>query len=605
MDAQKRRRPGACVFALLLLLAPCILPRAHAASVVPLTVRDGRCEAVLATARPDEQLYLVLGSLSRAAGPCRVTVRTEATTGPETVPIEPPARDRAEAAYLCELGERLERVRRRRTQFEQFVSLAEPPREKVFHLFTGEQDFRNTREYAAVAAELRAVGRHCQVYVDRNHRDRAGLQPTVEDAVRTFDEAVYPLARRQLGQVLDVDRDGRFTILFTPWLARLQKGKVALGGFVRGSDFYRDVAAPFGNHCDMMYLNTDLKPGPHLRTLLAHEYTHAVVFSEHVFGEYLPVAGRRDEESWLNEALAHMAEEAHGYSWSNLDYRVSAFLNAPQRYRLVVPDYYGAGIWRDPGTRGSAYLFLRWCRDRCGADLPARLIQSNLQGTLNLEVAAQQRFADLFREWSAALLLAGTGAAADGVAPLRGLDLRRPLGSRMLCGPRCEEVPLHRGDHEIHVAGTGVAYVLLHSPGAARSRVTVTADPAAELQVSLIRLPGRTARLSLRCETGPDGKSVRLTVRTHGGAVRLENAAWERLVPSGEAATDTSYRPGAQTGTTVRAWFGEPGLEPGESRRSASLPIPAGATLVFRVTGTDRQGNPVTTQAVHGARPAP
>jgi len=402
-----------------------------------------------------------------------------------------------------------------------------------------------------------------------------------------------------------VDRDGRFTILFTPLLARLQKGKVALGGFVRGSDFYRDVAAPFGNRCDMMYLNTDLKPGPHLRTLLAHEYTHAVVFSEHVFGEYLPVAGRSDEESWLNEALAHVVEEAHGYSWSNLDYRVSAFLNSPQRYRLVVPDYYGAGIWRDPGTRGSAYLFLRWCRDRCGADLPARLIQSNLQGTLNLEVAAQRRFADLFREWSAALLLAGTGAAADGVAPLRGLDVCRPLGNRLLCGPRCEQVPLHRGSHEMQMAGTGVAYVLLHSPAAACSRVTVTADRAAELQVTLIRLPGRNARLHVRCVAEPDGKSVRLTVTADGGAVRLDDAAWERLVPGGEAATDTSYLPDIKAGTAVRAWFGEPGLKAGESRRSDPLSIPTRVPLVFRVTGTDEQGHPVTAVAVYDDRPAP
>src|SRR5262249_54805889 len=147
-------------------------------------------------------------------------------------------------------------------------------------------------------------------------------QATLDDAVRTFDEEVHPKARQHLGRVLDVDRDGRFTLLFTPWLGKLQRGKVALSGFVRGCDFQRELAAPFSNRCDMMYLNTDLKPGSHLRTILAHEYTHAVVFSEHVFGEYLPGAARQDEESWLNEALAHLAEDLHGHEWSNLDYRV-------------------------------------------------------------------------------------------------------------------------------------------------------------------------------------------------------------------------------------------------------------------------------------------
>src|SRR5208337_4955642 len=120
------------------------------------------------------------------------------------------------------------------------------------------------------------------------------------------------------GCPLDVDRDGRFTLLFTAWLRKLQDGKVAVGGFVRGSDFYRDLEAPFSNRCDMMYLSTDLKPGPYLRTLIAHEYTHAVIFCEHVLGDHVAGLAARDEESWLNEGLAHLAEEMHGYSWDNL-----------------------------------------------------------------------------------------------------------------------------------------------------------------------------------------------------------------------------------------------------------------------------------------------
>ena len=251
-----------------------------------------------------------------------------------------------------ELAQRLERARQQRPPREQFPPLPAPPPLKVFHLFTGDQDFHDTAAYTAVVGVLRAVGRHCQVYVDRAHTDLRGLQPTIDDAVRTFDEQVYPVAQRRLGQALDVDRDGRFTILFTSWLDRLQRGTVSLGGFVRGSDFYRDMAAPFGNRCDAMYLNTNLKPGPHLRTVLAHEYTHAVVFSEHVFGDYLPVASRQDEESWLNEALAHVVEELHGHSWTNLDYRVSAFLSRPERYRLVVEDYYAADLFRSHGNRG-------------------------------------------------------------------------------------------------------------------------------------------------------------------------------------------------------------------------------------------------------------
>src|SRR5206468_3607382 len=129
-------------------------------------------------------------------------------------------------------------------------------------------------------------------------------------------------------------------------------------------------------------------------------------------------------------------EDLHGYSWSNLDYRISAFLSAPHRYQLVVPDYYGTGLWRNHGSRGTTYLFLRWCLDGHGADLPARLIQTNLVGVANVEAATEVPFADLFRRWSVALLLSGTNLAPDGFTPLRRIDLYRPLAERLLCGPR-------------------------------------------------------------------------------------------------------------------------------------------------------------------------
>ncbi len=591
MRARTHRPPRIRLLPALLLLASCDPFAARANPPLPLAVRGGRCEAVLETAHRDQQYYLVVGSLAREPGLFRVTVRTEPTDAPVHLPVQPPTANPAEINFLRELGQRLERARRSGAGRERFPPQPSPLRQRVFHLFTGDQDFQNPRAYAEVVGELRTVGRHCQVYVDRAHSDPRGLQATVDDAVRTFDEEIYPRACARLGHALDVDRDGRFTILFTGVLDRLQDGKVTLDGFVRGSDFYRDVAAPFGNRCDVMYLNTRLKPGPHLRTLLAHEYVHAVVFSEHVFGEYLPVASRQDEESWLNEALAHLNEEAHGYSWSNLDYRIGAFLSCPQRYRLVVRDYYADGVWRDPGTRGAAYLFLRACRARCGDDLPARLVRSNLQGVLNLEVATQRPFAELFRDWCTSLL--------QPAAPGDKVDIRRPLASRMLCGPRHEELTLSDGRHELRLAGTSAGYLLLHSPSGARTRVTVTADPAAGLQVTLVRVPRGCARLTVRCEPCPAGGGVRLNVTAHGAAVKLDAATWERLVPTGKPARDTSYRPGQ----TSAAWFGAGELKARETRRSEVLRLPvaedAAGELVFKVTGMDTAGNQVTGWAVY------
>ncbi len=554
--------------------------------VLPVAIQGGRGEVVLATPNAGDKFYLLVGCLAQDTALHRVTVRTAPAAGPASVPLDTAAPDPDWRRRTAPLHEVLARARRDRPPAPE-PRPAEPPRQRRFCLFIGEHDFHNPESYVTVTADLRAAGRHCLAYVDHDYPDPDALQPTVADAVAAFDRDIYPQARRRLGRALDVDGDGRFTILFSGWLARLSRGKVALGGFVRGSDFYRDLAAPFGNRCDMLYLNTDLRPGPHLRTLLAHEYTHAVVFSEHLFGGWLPGGPRQEEESWLNEAVAHLNEDLHGYGWSNLDYRISAFLSAPERYPLVVPDYYGTNLWRTPGTRGAAYLFLRWCADRHGADLLPRLVQTSLSGPANVEAATQERFADLFRQWSAALALGGAGLPAEGTTPLKRIDPRQPLGDRLLCGPRFTEVPLSGGRHEAEVSGTAVAYLLLHSPAGPCSRVTVTADPSAGLQVTLIRLPAEAPRLSLRCEAGERPGTVRLALTAPDAAVRLEAAAWERLSPAGKA-EDTSYRPGHDG---VREWFGDERLKAGECRRSRIVELPRGeGPWVVKVIGRDAAG---------------
>jgi hypothetical protein len=566
-------------------------------AVVPLAVEQGRCQCVLATPQPGDKYLLIVGSLSRRAGPYLVQVASGPATGPAVLPVEQPSGDPSWSAEVASRHARL--ARRRRCWQGTLVPSADPPRERLFHLFIKGHDFHDPDNYVTVPARLQAVGRHCQVYVERDVPEASRLGPAVAEAVRVFDQEVYPRARRWLGEALDVDRDGRFTILFTGWLAKMADGPSGLGGFVRASDFYRDLQPPFGNRCDMMYLNTDLEPGSRLRTILAHEYTHAVVSSEHLFGPYLPEVSRQDEENWLNEALAHLAEDWHGYGWCNLDYRISAFLSAPERYQLVVPDYHRAGLWRSHGHRGATYLFLRWCTDRHGPDLVRRLVQSNLAGVDNLEVASQERFRDLFRQWSAALhcsLALRNTRRVDGfpLSPLARFDLYLPLEGRLLCGPRFHPVGMSGGCGEVTVAGTSAACFLLHSSAADHAQVSITADPEAELQVTLVRLPA-SGRLAVQAQR--QGDRFRLVAAAHDQDLTLQSAAWERLVPATNRPGDTSFRPEIAGRQMVADWFGEPHLPAGQSRSSVWLPLPdwkqAGVPLVCKVLALDALGNRV------------
>jgi hypothetical protein len=451
------------------------------ATIFPLRCQGQRCEFVLPASAGRH--LLILGSLAQDLGPHQVRLRVEPTEKQERLPVMEEKDDSGHQIALKELAEKLRQARENREP-PKTPPTAQPAPTRSFHVFVKE-DLLDRNSYVEVVGQLRATGRRCLVYVDRDW-DARSLEATINDAVRTFDEHVFPRSVL-LGRCADVDCNGKFIILFTGWLSRMSNGAVSLGGFVRGTDLSGDMPRPFGNHADMMYLNTDLVPGPHLRTLLAHEYTHAVIYSEHVLTEYLPGVARLDEECWLNEGIAHLVEDMHGFCWSNLDHRIGAYLQAPQRYPLVVPDYYHTGLWRTPGVRGSTYLFLRWCVDRFGEGLLTRLIQTNLTGVANLEVATGEPFEKLFREWSVAMALSGTCLSCETVSPLKRLSLRGPLGREVLHGVHVSKLS-ERDDQDVAVSGTSVAYFLL-APSAQRARVVVDAEEGTAVQLTVIRLP--------------------------------------------------------------------------------------------------------------------
>ena len=298
-------------------------------------------------------------------------------------------------------------------------------------------------------------------------------------------------------------------MLLSPWLSRLQGGQTSVGGFVRGSDFQTGLERPFSNRCDMMYVNSGTLPGPHLRTLLIHEYTHAVCFSRRAGdggSNWFP-----DEEDWLNEAIAHCAETFFGGGWSNLDYRISRFLNDTSAFPLVVDDYYRAGLWRCHGCRGATYLFLRYCVERFGTQTLTRLIANPARGTRNIACATGCPFDRLFRDWTLSLLQNGSRSARHSDADLQQsppgltaqpelapLDLHGPLGNWGLAGPRHRTWNVDAGPLALEIKGSAAAYVdLFASAAAGRRRIRIHGPKGARLQLSLIREPDDAPRMNV------------------------------------------------------------------------------------------------------------
>jgi hypothetical protein len=480
-------------------------------------------------------------------------------------------------------------------------------------------DVTSASNYSSVQAQLLAVGRRVQVYADR--RDAAKVKPDVlRDIVSTFDEKIFPTAARLWGPARDVDRDGRFTVLLTSRLAHLGDGRLAVDGYARAADLDANLTAPFSNRCDMMYLNAELGAGPHLRTILAHEYTHAVTASRKPPGI--------EEAAWLDEALAHLVEDLHHFSRSNLDYRVDAYLAAPERYQLVVEDYYAANLFRSHGNRGGTYLFLKFCVDLYGPELITALIRSPRRGVANLEWTTGASFPDLYRHWTTSLAVAGLRAEGASVveeqkgkssvaelelqtASLGSVDMDTAAAARLAAGPRATRVS--PGDTDTwSAAGTSPHFIEIGPSPTGAVEVELVGPDEAKLQITAIRLPEDLPRLSLKAREVHSDK-VGCLLQLHlseeaGQEVHLATLRWEPLRPPAGPHSAGALS-GSLNAAGVARLFGRPRLPGKGTLWSAPLAIRGTergeGPLVFKVIGTDCHGRRVAGWAELDASIAP
>jgi hypothetical protein len=396
------------------------------------------------------------------------------------------------------------------------------PRERRFFLHVTTAPLEDEHGYVPVVGVVSAEGEQVRVYVDRELSSSA-LEPGLAgEIIRLLEHQIIPRSRVLIGEHIDVDGDGKLAVLITDWLGRLRGGTTSVNGFVRSNDFRVDAEAPFGNRADVMYLNSAVRAGAGLKALLGHEYTHAVSFSRRLaLPRPAPLA---EEADWLSEGIAHAAEYEHRAGWSNLDQRIAAFLATPEKFPLVVRDYYRAGLWRDAGCRGATSLFLLYCVERFGQNLLSALVDGQESGKANLERATGMAFADLFRGWTIAL-------ADDRIGSL---SLRGRLGDCALAGIKRIEWHRDREPWLLELRGTTMAVVRLDAGSRTGTlRVTVEADRGAALQIGLRRqCPSRPRVDSTLAGRNSNDACWR---RQGGGATRVQMArsgASKSVLPS-------------------------------------------------------------------------
>ncbi len=220
----------------------------------------------------------------------------------------------------------------------------------------------------------------------------------------TFDTLVYPVGTQNFGEPTDIDANQRAILFFTRAVNELTSPSQS--SYVGGYFFSRDLfpkagsagvdACATSNVAEMVYLlvpdpegvvNQNVRSTDFVRTVtagvLAHEFQHLINASRHLYIN----RSSQFEDSFLDEGLAHIAEELAFYRASGLAPKQNisaAMVQSSQKISDAFNTFGAANIRRyreflaspltnspyaensSITTRGAIWAFLRYAADRRG-----------------------------------------------------------------------------------------------------------------------------------------------------------------------------------------------------------------------------------------------
>jgi hypothetical protein len=292
------------------------------------------------------------------------------------------------------------------------------------------------------AVRVAAIGSKALVLEDTLNPKPGFTTADFQRFAARFDTLVYPLDVAAYGTPTDIDDNGRIAIVFTLAVNELTPANAQ--SYVGGLTFSRDLFPQVGtaraqacaasNEGELFYMMT---PDPYgvvngnrrsagfvdtvVTSVLAHELVHLINASRKL---YVNTAAPRFEEKWLDEGLAHVAEELLFYresglsSRSNLDYATLAATNRTRgAYRADMAanaarykEYLFATAKSSPyrggdslATRGAAWSLLRYLADRtrtADGDVWSRLVDNSVTGMANLQAVFGKDVPAMVRDWA-------------------------------------------------------------------------------------------------------------------------------------------------------------------------------------------------------------
>jgi hypothetical protein len=292
-------------------------------------------------------------------------------------------------------------------------------------------------------ARVAAIGSHSIILADSLNPPGGFTDADYARFAARFDTLVYPIDVSTFGEPTDIDRNGRIGLIFTLEVNRLTPSgsPVYVGGFTFSRDLFpitatgRAHACATSNEGEFFYL---LAPDPFGRVngnrrttgfvdtnttaIIAHELQHLINASRRLYVNN----ASEFEEKWLDEGLAHIAEELLFYHEAGLTPRLNVdapmLASSPARLSAFNVDMTGGGnstryrsyLFRPARsspyaaddsleTRGAAWSFLRYLADRAApqdGNLFFRLANGPAVGLANLQAVFGKDTPTQLRDWA-------------------------------------------------------------------------------------------------------------------------------------------------------------------------------------------------------------
>jgi hypothetical protein len=285
-------------------------------------------------------------------------------------------------------------------------------------------------DFVQVAATAKVVGQRVAIFQDDAAPADGYTDLDIQHVGDLFDNYLHPIDTTAFGSESDLDANEVVIVLLTPRVNQLVPDCNDVGSIVAGYFFGLDLlpSLPNSNAGEIFY---GLVPDPDngsctitrdfavetLPAVFVHEFAHMIGFNQRVL-----VRGASEvEQTWLDEGLAHIAEELAGrlvpdaecqplydncesqFISSNIS-NAYLYLEDPEASFLIQPDTSGG----DLPELGANWLFVRWVADHYAATQPTGvevtrgLVQTTLRGSENVENVTGAPFDDLVVRWQLA-----------------------------------------------------------------------------------------------------------------------------------------------------------------------------------------------------------